>query len=95
MSFPSSEGAWWYAGHAILFQQRAPVTSFRAGVELLLSGSAHEHEQTPPRMACYLIRMPEFVSDIFGAVNEKKTKQQLQQQPATAEATAVGAVMSA
>ena len=31
--------------------------------------------------------MPEFVSDIFGAVNEKKKKQQLQQQPATAEAT--------
>ena len=46
-------------------------------------------------MACYLIGMPEFVSDIFGAENEKKKKQQLQQQPATAEATAVGAVMSA
>ena len=62
---------------------------------LLLSGSAHEHEQTHPRMACYLIRMPEFVSELFGAVNENKKKQQLQQQPATAEATAVGAVMSA
>ena len=46
-------------------------------------------------MACYLIRMLEFVSDLFGAVNENKEKQQLQQQPATAEATAVGAGMSA
>ena len=60
----------------------------------LSSGSAHEHEQTPPRMACYLIRMPEFVSDIFGAVNENKKKQQLQQKPATAEATGAGADMS-
>ena len=66
----------------------------RRGQSLLLSGSAHEHEQTPPRMACYLTRMPELVSDLFGAANENKKKQQLQQKPATAESTAAGAGMS-
>ena len=38
--------------------------------------------------------MPELVSDLFGAANENKKKQQLQQKPATADATAVGAGMS-
>jgi len=64
------------------------------GQSLLLSGSAHEHEQTPPRIACYLTRMPELVSDLLDAANENKKKQQLQQKLATAGATAVGAGMS-
>ena len=45
-------------------------------------------------MACYLFRRPEFVSDLSGAANENKKKQQLQQKPATAEATGAGADMS-
>ena len=45
-------------------------------------------------MACYLTRMPELVSDLLDAANENKKKQQLQQKPATAEATGAGAGMS-